>query len=151
MTKVLKWIGKILVVLAAVIVIAGAVVWVVNRGWAGPALRAGRPALQDGYRMPGWDGRNYRRFDGAPDWEGVRPRGDFRGEFHGRRVSFGVGALRILARLAVFALVTAVVFLAGYFLGKRKPSVARSVPPVASPSSVIEPPAATKNEEPPVS
>lgn len=153
--KVLKWIGKILVVLASVIIIAGAVIWVVNRGWAGAMLRAGRPALQEDYRMPGGDREEFKRFDGVPDWDGARPRGDFRGEFHGRRVSFGLGVLRILSRLAVFALVIAAVFLAGYFLGKRKPVRSRSEPATAlatpPPASTGETPSPVQGEEPPTS
>lgn len=153
--KVLKWIGKILVVLASIIVIAGAVIWVVNRGWAGAMLRAGRPALQEGYRMPRGDSDDFKRFDGAPNWNGVRPDGDFRGDFHGRRVSFGLGALRILSRLAIFALVTVGVFLAGYFLGRQKPAGSRSEPSAASvtppPAPAVETPSPAQKEEPPAS
>ncbi len=148
--KVLKWIGKILVVLASILVIAGAVIWVVNRGWAGSMLRAGRPALQEEYRMRGWDGDEFRRFDGAPDWDGVRPRGGREGGFHGRSVSFGLGVLRIASRLLVFALVTAGVFLAGYLLGKRKPASSQQGSSGAPSATVIETPAPSQGEEPPV-
>ena len=146
--KVLKWVGKILMVLASIIVIAGAVIWVINRGWAGSMLRAGRPALQEGYRMRGWDGDEFRRFDGVPDGNGVRPRGGREGGFHGRPVSFGLGVLRIVSRLLVFALVTAAVFLAGYLLGKRKPASSRNGSPGSSSQPPVEPPVPSQGEEP---
>ena len=105
--------------------------------------------------MPRGDGDDFKRFDGAPNWNGVRPGGDFRGEFHGRRVSFGLGVLRILSRLAVFALVTAAVFLAGYFLGKRKPVRSRSesatAPATPPPAPAGEAPSPVQGEEPPTS
>jgi len=146
--KVLKWVGKILMVLASIIVIACAVIWVINRGWAGSMLRAGRPALQEGYRMRGWDGDEFRRFDGVPDGNGVRPRGGREGGFHGRPVSFGLGVLRIASRLLVFALVTAAVFLAGYLLGKRKPTSSRNGSPGSSSQPPVEPPVSSQGEEP---
>ncbi|MEW6504803.1 MAG: hypothetical protein AB1457_12645 [Chloroflexota bacterium] len=140
--KVLSWIGKTVVVLAAVIVIAAAVIALVNGGFVNRLIPAGRPPFGEGFPGREFDRQRLRAFEDAPRFEERAFGRDWERGFGERRISWGLGLLRIGSRVAVFALVTAAVFAIGYLLGRRKPQKTTSQPssPTAPPAPPTESP-----------
>jgi len=152
--KTLNWIGKLLVVLAAVIIIAGAVIWLVNAGWAGRALGI-TGTRTFGERMGEFERGRFRSFEGLPEGRQFGWRGGFDDRFGGfgdRRVAPFFGVMQIFSRLAVFGLVTAAVFLIGFVIGKGKSAkhaVLRQANPTSSTTAVQQPPDDSAAQSPP--